>query len=177
MVSRHPADSSRSNLAAALSLLSWRLSKHYPSSADNRPGVVDYPQDGNQLIITYSIMRRAAKIPIAQTGIRVAVVNLPRPHQLTLGKLLRVGGSLNSSLSTAAAGNGGVVRAEEAEMVFLTEDGKVDDAVTVHDVADTPDEDGASYLTALHAPSACLRTRVDRRGLSTEATLVSDEAG
>jgi hypothetical protein len=91
-------------------------------------------------------MRRAGKIPISQTGIRVAVLNLPRPHQLTLGKLLpapdaaaaaAVAKDGNSSAATEEASAG---KAEEAQMVFLTEDGKVDDAVTVRDVADAVEE-------------------------------------
>lgn len=100
-------------------------------------------------------MRRAGKIPISQTGIRVAVLHLPRPHQLTLGKLLPApdsaaaasaaavarGGNSSAPLQVTSAGKG-----EEAveAMVFLTEDGKVDDAVIVHDVADAVEEGALS---------------------------------
>lgn len=37
-------------------------------------------QDGNKLLVTYSQWRKAQNIPVEETGIRVVVVELPKPN-------------------------------------------------------------------------------------------------
>mmetsp|Transcript_29797 Transcript_29797/g.65106 ORF Transcript_29797/g.65106 Transcript_29797/m.65106 type:complete len:708 (-) Transcript_29797:521-2644(-) len=76
---------SRNRLRVAISAdgAKWRLlaDLEMPGEAKFAYAYPTMAQDGDKLLVTYSVWRKARNIPLESTGVRVVLIQLPRPGQ------------------------------------------------------------------------------------------------